>query len=67
MASRTETCCPLGCIQITQATLNLAMPHLKGIGHEVDMVERGPIQVKGSLEPIMMYLVKMKQMTECHP
>jgi len=65
--------CPPGCIQIPQATRDpLASPLVEcdsssgsssreAVGREVQLVERGPVQVKGSLEPIAIHLVQVKQ------
>ena len=56
MASRTETSCPPDCIQITQSTHDLAVPHLSCC--ELDLKDRGFVEVKGSPDPIHMYLVR---------
>ena len=66
-ASRTETSCPPGGIQITAATRELAVPFILcnesdsegGGGRDcsVEIVDRGPIVVKGIDQPLNMYLV----------
>ena len=58
MASRTETSCPPGCIQVTERTHALASPHLSG---DIAFRDRGCVEVKGSAEPIHMYLAVSKQ------
>ena len=56
MASRTETSCPPGCIQLTATTHRLAVPHLEA--GEVVFEDRGDVDVKGSAEPIRMFLAE---------
>ena len=58
MASRTETTCPPGCIQVTEQTQALAFPHVSG---DIAFCDRGEVEVKGSLKPIRMYLAISKQ------
>ncbi|KAG1665167.1 hypothetical protein FOA52_005548 [Chlamydomonas sp. UWO 241] len=54
MASRTESSCPEGAIQVTSTCLDLAMPHLPPY---VIVTERGPVVVKGAAEPLRMSLI----------
>ncbi|KAG1665164.1 hypothetical protein FOA52_005545 [Chlamydomonas sp. UWO 241] len=54
MASRTESSCPEGAIQVTSTCLDLAMPHLPPY---VIVTERGPVVVKGSTESLLMSLI----------
>lgn len=61
MASRTESTCPVGGIQITEATRALAAPHMGALDRYIEVVERGPVMVKGALEPIVMHLVQRRQ------
>lgn len=61
MASRTENSCPVGGIQITEATRALAAPYLEALDRDIELVERGPMMVKGSLEPIVMYMVQRRR------
>ena len=56
MASRTETSCPPGCIQATGVTYHLAAPHLNP--DEFVFEDRGDVEVKGSSDPIQMFLAK---------
>ena len=56
MASRTETSCPPGCIQLTSTTHRLAVQHLEA--GEVVFEDRGAVDVKGSAEPITMFLAE---------
>ena len=54
MASRTETSCPPGCVQITEDTYRLAVPHL---GPDlVTFQDRGLVAIKGASAPIRMLL-----------
>ena len=55
MAARAESSCPPGCIQLTDMAYQLCAPHLPPAGIEVHC--RGPVEVKGSTEPIIMHLV----------
>ena len=60
MAARTESSCPPGCVQLTDAAYELCAPHLLlppygSWGIEVQC--RGPVKVKGSKLPIVMHLV----------
>ena len=55
LASRTETTCQPGCIQLTAATQELAAPALEGC---ISLVQRGEVYVKGREQPLVMYLVK---------
>ena len=59
MASRIETCCPPGCIQITAAAHSLAQPQLSSL--EVEFTDRGMVEVKGAPKPIQMYLAYQLQ------
>ena len=54
MAARTESSCPPGCVQLTDAAYALCAPHLPS-GVRVQC--RGPVEVKGAAEPIVMYLL----------
>ncbi|KAG1665168.1 hypothetical protein FOA52_005549 [Chlamydomonas sp. UWO 241] len=54
MASRAESSCPEGAIQVTSTCLDLAMPHLPPY---VIVTERGPVVVKGAAEPLHMSLI----------
>ena len=54
MASRTETTCPQGRIQLTEAAFLLARQDLPLGMFE----ERGQVAVKGSPEPLSMFLVR---------
>ena len=54
MTSRTESSCPPGCIQLTVAAHSLAAPLLDRF--EAWFEDRGLIAVKGSPEPIQMFL-----------
>ena len=56
MASRTETSCPPGCIQVTEETHTLAEPHFNSC--EVLFEDRGEVDVKGAAQPIRMYLAE---------
>ena len=57
MASRAETSCPPGYIQITGVTHSLTIPDLTAA--EAAQIEpRGLVQVKGSTEPINMFLIR---------
>ena len=58
MASRTETTCPPGCIQLTEQTHGLAYPHVSG---DIAFRDRGEVEVKGSAKPLRMYLAISKQ------
>ena len=68
MASRTETSCPPGCIQVTEAARDLAAPFLApsppdGRGPQpgivaARLVERGLVEVKGAAKPIRMFLAE---------
>ena len=68
MASRTETSCPPGCIQVTEAARDLAAPFLApspldGRGLKLGsvaarLVERGLVEVKGAAKPIRMFLAE---------
>lgn len=58
MASRTETTCPPGCIQVTEQTYSLAYPHVSG---DIAFRERGEVEVKGAAKPLRMYLAVSKQ------
>ena len=42
--------------QMTQAARDKAMPHFESLCPLVKLVERGPVQVKGSPVPINMFL-----------
>ena len=58
MAARTETSCPPGSVQLTEAAYNL----LRDQSREEDLVnlcfkDRGMVEVKGSEEPLHMFLV----------
>ena len=53
MAARTESSCPPGCVQLTDAAFKLCVPHLP---HNIGLQCRGAIMVKGSEEPIVMHL-----------
>lgn len=53
MAARTESTCPPGCIQLTGSTHELACGSLQG---EVMLEERGEVEVKGSDQPLKMFL-----------
>ena len=55
MASRTETSCPPGCIQLTEEAHSLAAPHVCPDG-EVLFEDRGGVAVKGAAAPIRMFL-----------
>ena len=55
MASRTETTCPPGSIQLTEATYGLA---LHALDDSVVLTERGQVQLKGREEPMLMYLAE---------
>ena len=55
MASRTETSCPPGCVQATEETYLLALPHLLGLGG-VNFEDRGEVTLKGAAAPIRMFL-----------
>ena len=62
MAARTESSCPPGCIQLTEAAYTLSQPHLPpGSGVEVQCL--GPVEVKGALEPLVMYLASRSSPT----
>ncbi|KAG1668075.1 hypothetical protein FOA52_010485 [Chlamydomonas sp. UWO 241] len=54
MASRTESSCPEGAIQISSTCLDVARPHLPPY---VIITERGPVMVKGASEPLHMSLI----------
>ena len=56
MASRTETSCPPGCVQVTEETYRLAAPDL--CPSEVVFDDRGEVAVKGAAVPIRMYLAR---------
>ena len=56
MASRTETSCPPGCIQVTEETHALAEPLLHPC--EVVFEDRGEVDVKGATRPKRMYLAE---------
>ena len=56
MASRTETSCPPGCVQITEDTYRLAVPHLGP--DEVLFKDRGQVVVKGAAAPMQMFLAR---------
>ena len=58
MASRTESTCPTGRIQVTDAARALAAPHMAALDRVIELEERGPVSVKGSEDPMMIYLVK---------
>jgi class 3 adenylate cyclase len=60
MASRTETSCPSGCIQLTQACYELAAPNLSEF--EVLIEKRGPVEVKGAAEPVTMYVASATEL-----
>ncbi|GAX81331.1 hypothetical protein CEUSTIGMA_g8762.t1 [Chlamydomonas eustigma] len=61
MASRTETSCPPGQVQLTVTTYQLAVEHLSG-AMDPELVLRGPVAVKGSSEPINMYLAQPRDL-----
>ena len=54
MASRTETSCPPGCVQATEETYRLALPHL--CSEEINFEDRGGVALKGAADPIRMFL-----------
>ena len=54
MAARTESSCPVGCVQLTDTAYQLCVPHLPPW---VEVQCRGPVEVKGATEPIVMHLV----------
>ena len=62
MAARTESSCPPGCVQMTDAAYTLCAPHLllpvAGSGG-IEMQCRGLVEVKGSAEPIVMHLISL--------
>ena len=62
MASRTETSCPPGCIQVTEETHALAEPQLHT--SEVVFEDRGEVDVKGAAKPIRMFLAKCGDETD---
>ena len=53
MASRTETSCPAGCIQLTSAAQQL-----------VDLEERGLVELKGAPAPVLMFLARAGYRTQ---
>ena len=55
LASRTETTCPPGCVQLTEATYLLAAPYLTAASG-VSLRRRGPVEVKGFHLPVDMYI-----------
>ena len=55
MAARTESSCPPGCIQLTEAAYALCKPYLPP-GSGVEVHRLGPVEVKGAAEPLVMYL-----------
>ena len=55
LASRTETTCPPGCVQLTEATYLLAAPYLTAASG-VSLHCRGPVEVKGFHLPVDMYI-----------
>ena len=55
LASRTETTCPPGAVQLTAATHALAAPVLNS---SISLIQRGEVQVKGRDEPVLMYLAE---------
>lgn len=59
MAARTETTCPAGCIQVTDATYQLAALQLQDQLHFQD---RGEVVVKGASKPLHMYLVVLREL-----
>lgn len=59
MAARTETTCPAGCIQVTDATYQLAALQLQDQLHFQD---RGEVVVKGASKPLHMYLVVSREL-----
>ena len=56
MAARTESSCPIGCVQLTDTSYKLCVPHLPPW---VEVQCRGPVEVKGATEPIVMHLVSL--------
>ena len=60
MASRTETSCPPGRVQVTEETHRLAAPHLLCLADEVVFEDRGEVVVKGAAAPIRMYLARQE-------
>jgi class 3 adenylate cyclase len=54
MTARTESSCPPGCVQLTEACYKEAESYLKG--KDIEVTDRGLVQVKGADEPLHMYL-----------
>ena len=69
MTARTESSCPPGCVQLTEACYNEAKAYLEGQSsssdgsatwQDIEVFDRGLVQVKGSEHPLHMYLATWK-------
>ena len=69
MTARTESSCPPGCVQLTEACYNEAKAYLESLPSssdgsstwkDIEVSDRGLVQVKGSDQPLHMYLASWK-------
>ena len=58
MTARTESSCPPGCVQLTEACYKEAKAFLDE--EDIDISDRGLVEVKGSDHPLHMYLASWK-------
>ena len=62
MAARTETSCPPGQVQLTEATYRLLMcQSIEPESTSISFTDRGPVEVKGAAQLINMYIASRSE------